>query len=111
MVIDNNKVNIFLVFRFVINNHAERVVGIVYVISNILPYSALEASNIVTYTYMSHSLCSVERVLFIKNMNISVEWYFLNPNWFTHVVKQVETLDNIKDSNNLPAIVARRMGR
>ena len=40
-------------------------------------------------------------------MSISVERCFLNPNWFTHVDKKVETLDNIKDSNNLLAIVAR----
>ena len=29
MVIDNNRVNIVLVLRFVINNHTERFVGIV----------------------------------------------------------------------------------
>ena len=40
MVIDNNSVNIFLVLRFVINNHTERFVGIV---SNILLYSAQQS--------------------------------------------------------------------
>ena len=29
MVIDNNRVNIFVVLRFVINNHTDRFVGIV----------------------------------------------------------------------------------
>ena len=40
---------------------------------------------------------SCRKSSFNKNMSISVEWCFLNPNWFTHVVKKVETLDNIKD--------------
>ena len=51
------------------------------------------------------------RYSFNKNMSISVQWCFLNLNWLTHVVQKVETLDNIKDSNNLLAIVARAMGR
>ena len=36
MVIDNNRVNIFIVLRFVINNHAERFVGIVCYIKHIV---------------------------------------------------------------------------
>ena len=35
MVIDNNRVNIFLVLRFVINKHTERFVGIVCYIKHI----------------------------------------------------------------------------
>ena len=35
MVIDNNRVNIFLGVRFVINNHTERFVGIVTYIKHI----------------------------------------------------------------------------
>ena len=41
MVIDNNRVNIFLVFKFVINNQKELLA--LYVISNILPYSAQQS--------------------------------------------------------------------
>ena len=47
---------------------------------------------------------------FTKNISISVECCFLNPNWLPHVVRNGVALDNINDSKSLLATVARAVG-